>query len=93
MAKKSLSTPAVTPAFISLRAAATRTGFSVDTLRDKVYSGDLPAYRLSGKPGVEMRVKIADVDALLQPVIPPAIYAAMVARQPSPLHPPRPDAG
>jgi excisionase family DNA binding protein len=84
MAKKSISTQTI-PAFISLRDAATRTGFSVETLRDRVYSGDLPAYRLNGKPGGEMRVKIADVDALLEPVIPPAVYAERRALQRHPL--------
>jgi hypothetical protein len=59
----------------------------VFTLRDKVNSGDLPAYRMSGKPGAQMRVKIADVDALLEPVIPPAIYAERLARQRHPLDP------
>jgi len=85
MARKSASTQITTPAFISLRDAAARTGFSVDTLRDEVYSGDLPAYRLGGRPGGEMRVKIADVDALLEPVIPPAVYAERRARQRHPL--------
>jgi excisionase family DNA binding protein len=81
------STPTAAPEFISLKDAASRTGFSVFTLRDKVNSGDLPAYRMSGKPGAQMRVKIADVDALLEPVIPPAIYAERLARQRHPLDP------
>ncbi len=82
-AKKSNST--TMPEFISLKDAATRTGFSVFTLREKVNSGELPAYRLSGKPGGQMRVKIIDVDALLEPVIPPSIYAERLARQRHPL--------
>ena len=86
-AKKSISI--ITPEFLSLKDAATRTGFSVFTLREKVNSGELPAYRLSGKPGAQMRVKRADVDALLEPVIPPAIYAERLARQRHPLD--RPD--
>lgn len=61
--------------FESLRAAAARTGFSIWTLRDKIASGDLPAYRLSDKPGSAYRVKQTDVDALLKPVIPAAVYA------------------
>lgn len=87
MARKPLPEPTVAPAFISLREAATRTGFSVETLRDSVYRGDLPAYRLNGRPGGEMRVKIADVDALMEPVIPPAVYAERLARQRHPLDP------
>ncbi|MGJ6122973.1 excisionase family DNA-binding protein [Mycolicibacterium sp. Y3] len=64
------------PHFISLRDAATRTGFSVFTLRDKIASGELPAYRLSDKPGSAIRVKVADVDALMKPVIPTEIAAS-----------------
>ena len=59
-----------TPHFISLQDAATRTGFSVFTFREKIASGELPAYRLSDKPGSAIRVKIADVDALMKPLIP-----------------------
>jgi excisionase family DNA binding protein len=66
---------ATLPDYESLRSAAARTGFSVDTFREKIASGELPAYRLSDKPGSAIRVKRADVDALLKPVIPDAIYA------------------
>lgn len=65
-----------TPHFISLQDAAVRTGFSVFSLRDKVASGELPAYRISDKPRSAIRVKISDVDALFKPVIPPEIQAA-----------------
>ncbi|GAT09364.1 helix-turn-helix domain-containing protein [Mycolicibacterium novocastrense] len=64
-----------TPHFISLNDAATRTGFSTFTLRAKVNSGELPAYRISDKPRSAIRVKISDVDALFKPVIPPEIQA------------------
>jgi excisionase family DNA binding protein len=47
----------------------------VDTFREKIASGELPAYRLSDKPGSAIRVKLADVDALLKPVIPESVYA------------------
>lgn len=63
------------PEFESLRDAAARIGFSVDTLRDKVASGELRAYRLSDKPGCAIRVRRADVDAMMRPVIPESVYA------------------
>ncbi|CAA0121747.1 Uncharacterised protein [Mycolicibacterium vanbaalenii] len=65
-----------TPEYESLRSAAARTGYSVFTFRDKIASGELPAYRISDKPGSAMRVKVADVNALLRPVIPVEIQAA-----------------
>ncbi|MGV0645072.1 excisionase family DNA-binding protein [Mycolicibacterium sp. XJ2546] len=64
-----------TPEYESLQRAAVRTGFSVFTFRELVNSGKLPAYRLSDKPGSAIRVRISDVDALMKPVIPEAVYA------------------
>lgn len=64
-----------TPEFISLKDAAARTGFSVFTFRELVSAGTLRAYRLSEKPGSAIRVRISDVDALMRPVIPDAVYA------------------
>jgi excisionase family DNA binding protein len=58
-----------------LQDAATRTGFSVFTFRELVAEGRLPAYRISDKPGSAIRVKVADVDALMKPVIPVEVYA------------------
>lgn len=72
-----MSTPTTPiPEYESLRSAAARTGYSVFTFREKIASGELAAYRLSDKPGSAMRVKVADVNALLKPVIPPEIQAA-----------------
>lgn len=71
-----MPTSPTTPEFISLKDAAARTGFSVFTFRELVNAGKLPAYRLSDKPGSAIRVRIRDVDALMQPVIPEAVYAA-----------------
>ncbi len=68
------------PLYMSLQDAAARTGFSVFTFREKIASGELPAFRLSDKPGSAIRVKVADVDALLKPVIPEIIYADRAAR-------------
>jgi excisionase family DNA binding protein len=65
----------ITPDFESLQHAAARTGFSVFTFRELVSSGKLPAYRLSDKPGSAIRVKRTDVDALMKPLIPEAVYA------------------
>lgn len=65
-----------TAEYESLRSAAARTGYSVFTFREKIASGELPAYRLSDKPGSALRVKVADVNALLKPVIPAEIQAA-----------------
>lgn len=39
-------------------------GVSVNTIKRRIYDGDLPAYRL----GRQLRVKRADLDALLVPV-------------------------
>lgn len=65
-----------TPHFISLQDAAVRTGFSVFSLRDKIASGELPAYRISDKPRSAIRVKISDVDALFKPLIPTEVQAS-----------------
>lgn len=70
-----MSAKTTTPHFISLQDAATRTGFSVFTFREKIANGELPAYRLSDKPGSAIRVKVADVDAMMKPLIPTEIYA------------------
>lgn len=60
----------------SLRSAAARTGYSVFTFRELIERGELAAYRLQHKPGSAYRVKVADVNALLKPVIPAEIQAA-----------------
>ncbi len=65
-----------TPEYESLRCAAARTGYSVPTFRELIERGDLPAYRLQNTPGSAYRVKVADVNALLKPVIPAAIAAS-----------------
>ncbi|MBI3213143.1 MAG: excisionase family DNA-binding protein [Mycobacterium sp.] len=70
----------ITPEFLTLKEAAIRTGFSVFTFREKIASGELPAYRISEKPGSSYRVRTRDVDALMKPVIPEVIYADRAAR-------------
>lgn len=63
-----------TPEYESLQTAADRTDFSTWTLRDLIAEGKLPAYRMTDKPRSAIRVKRADVDALMKPVIPPQVY-------------------
>lgn len=65
--------PTQSPEYESLRNAAERTGFSVDTFRDLVSSGRLRAFRLSDKPGSAIRVRCSDVDALMKPVLPEVV--------------------
>lgn len=69
-----------TPLFISLQEAADRTGFSVFTFREKVAAGELPAYRLTDKPGSAIRVKVSDVDALMKPVLPEELRTGSLER-------------
>lgn len=71
--------------YVPLREAAAAISYSVHTLREKIAAGELPAYQMSGRRGAEIRVRLADVFALLEPVIPPEIYAERVARQRHPL--------
>lgn len=65
--------PAANTQWESIKSASERTGFSAWTLRQEINTGRLPAYRLSTKPGSRIRLKVADVDALLHPVLPAAI--------------------
>ncbi len=58
----------------SLRHAAERTDLSVFTFREKIASGELPAFRISDKPGSVIRVRRTDVDAMFKPLIPAEVY-------------------
>lgn len=58
------------PVFESLRDSSVRTGYSTPIFREKIRSGELPAYRIGDKPNSPIRVRISDVDALLKPVVP-----------------------
>lgn len=69
------------PEFESFKTAAARTEISVYTLREKVASGELRAYRFSDKPGAAIRLRRTDVDALFKPVIPETIYADRAIRR------------
>ncbi|MBZ4581102.1 excisionase family DNA-binding protein [Mycobacterium avium] len=55
------------PQLASLQQVSERTAVAISTLRDWVRDGRLPAYRL---PGNNLRVRVADVEALLVPVTP-----------------------
>jgi excisionase family DNA binding protein len=65
----------ITPDFESLQDAAVRIGYSVFTLRELIAEGKLAAYRINDKPGSTIRVRRTDVDALMRPLIPAAVYA------------------
>jgi len=72
-----VSNKTATPAdreFESLQHAARRIDCSVFTMREKVANGELAAYRFSDKPGAAIRVRVADVNALMKPVIPEVVY-------------------
>lgn len=62
MSKKPESTSDV----LSVQQAADRLGVTHYTIRDRIADGQLPAYRLGAAPGAAIRIKISDVDALLQ---------------------------
>ncbi len=62
--------------FLSIKHAAERADCSVFTIREKIDRGELPAYRLSDKPGSSIRIKVSDLDAMLKPVISAEIQAA-----------------
>lgn len=70
------TTAPISPKYIQMRDAERYTGLSKFTLRDKVASGELPAYRVSDKPGSVYLFKVSDLDALMKPVIPTAIAAS-----------------
>lgn len=70
------TTPHIAAKFIKMRDATAYTGLSKFTLYEKVASGELPAYRASTKPGSVYLFKLADLDALMKPVIPAAVTAS-----------------
>jgi hypothetical protein len=51
--------------FESIKHAAERTDFSVFTIREKIDSGELPAYRLSDKPGLARRKRFVGASTYL----------------------------
>lgn len=58
-----------TEQLLSLKEAADRVGVSVKTIRRRIADGQLPAYRT----GRILRIKRADLEALMQPVNPWAV--------------------
>lgn len=53
------------PAYLNMRGAAEYLGLDQRTLRNYIAAGRLNAYRLGPR---HVRIKIADLDALLQPI-------------------------
>ncbi len=52
---------------LTAREAAAELGVSLATVRRRVADGSLPAYRLGNRPGAAVRIRRADLDALLVP--------------------------
>lgn len=61
-----MSSPTIAPAWASIEDAATYLGVHPGTVRRRIAEGKLKAYRLGGK--LTIRVKLADLDALLTPI-------------------------
>ena len=53
---------------VDIQAGARRLGCSVKTLRRRIATGELPAFRL--KNSTLLRIEVADLDNLLEPVTP-----------------------
>ncbi|OZD66693.1 hypothetical protein CH272_08290 [Rhodococcus sp. 05-340-1] len=53
---------------LSVADAAERLGVSTDMIRARIADGQLPAYRLGATTRSAIRIKVADVDALLRPI-------------------------
>lgn len=56
---------AATPRYITIDEAATHLGVSPLTIRRRISSGDLPAFKMGRRA---IRVRIEDVEALLEPI-------------------------
>ncbi|WP_082080076.1 helix-turn-helix domain-containing protein [Williamsia herbipolensis] len=52
---------------LTAREAAAEIGVSLATIRRRVADGSLPAHRVGGRPGAAVRIRRADLDALLVP--------------------------
>jgi hypothetical protein len=61
---------AVTPEYESLRDASARTGYSVSSLRGWIRAGRLEALRIGPATRAPIRLRVADVDALVRPAGP-----------------------
>ncbi|WP_247611628.1 helix-turn-helix domain-containing protein [Gordonia paraffinivorans] len=60
---------------LSIRDLVSEYKYARHTWYEWIAEGKLPAYRLTDKPGARIRVRRADVEALLLPVIPTEVYA------------------
>lgn len=52
------------PVYVSLQEASVRLSVSVDTLRDAIARGQLPAFRVGNGRG-RLRVRVVDLDTLM----------------------------
>lgn len=50
---------------VSIKVAAETLGVHPDTIRRRIYAGDLPAVKIGG----QIRIRVSDLDALGEPVI------------------------
>ena len=91
--KKNGASVAGQPQFTTPKGVAEMLQCAERTVYKKINSGELIAYRFSNKPGSAIRIKVEDVLALMQPVIPEAVMADIRSRQPGPLHRPLPAGG
>lgn len=61
---------AATPEYESLRDASARTGYSVSSLRGWIRAGKLEALRIGPATRAPIRLRVADVDAMVRPAGP-----------------------
>lgn len=57
------------PDLVSIAEAAERLGVATRTIRDRIADGQLPAFRVGQARGAMIRIKVADLDALLHPIV------------------------
>ncbi|TNH23969.1 helix-turn-helix domain-containing protein [Micromonospora orduensis] len=56
----------IEPGWLSLPDAATYTGLTERTLRDRIGAGQLRAFRANDKPGSHYRIRRSDLDAMFE---------------------------
>ena len=74
-----------TDRYVGLTELVRYSGYSKSYLRRAIDNGDLPAYRMEGRRGAELRVRLSDLDSLMQPVTPRNLLNERIARQRHPL--------
>ena len=71
--------------YVGLNELVQYSGYSKSYLRRAIDNGDLPAFQMAGRRGAELRVRLSDLDALMQPVIPQTALTERIAQQRHPL--------